>query len=202
MKLAARHRCQTRKRTSWRLGCCRCPFTSAPPDLRRRLNHDYSGALLELRVASSTPKVRTSSRRFESSPIRHAAKRGKSATAARGSFRPIRGEARPFPGAAPRERWERLEHSRALDSPAPPPQTHAACAPNTRHPESPRSPPHRRTRTAADAESHRARSSEPSLQRPQPPPPGARPRSRRRRRCPPRQTITARSPSRTATWSS
>ena len=52
----------------WRL--CRCPtsppsFTSAPPDLRRRLNHDYSGALLEQRVASSTPKVRTRSRRFD-----------------------------------------------------------------------------------------------------------------------------------------
>ena len=113
-------------------------------------------------------------------------------------------EARPFPGAAPRERWERLEHSRALDSPAPPPQTHAACAPSTRHPESPHSPPHRRTRTAADAESHAARSSEPSLQaRPQPPP-GAHPRTRLliRRRCPPRQTTTARTPSRTATWSS
>ena len=197
----------------WRL--CRCPtsppsFTSAPPDLRRRLNHDYSGALLEQRVASSTPKVRTRSRRFDP-PRRSRVGTARSVTPPNAERAPPpRGalfahpEARPFPGAAPRERWERLQHSRALDSPAPTPQTHAACAPSTRHPESPHSPPHRRTRTAADAESHAARSSEPSLQaRPQPPP-GAHPRTRLliRRRCPPRQTTTARTPSRTATWSS
>ena len=148
LKLAARHRFQTRKRTSWRLcGAQQVHHERAagpPPPPQPRLLGRSSRAAGRI----VTPKVRTRSRRFEPSPTRHAAKCGKSATAAGGSFRPSPGSSVP-----------RRRPARAVGRLAPahsttraPPKTHAACAPSTRHPESPhmptpRAPPPTRDRT-------------------------------------------------------
>ena len=220
LKLAARHRFQSSAK------CGRNLVLSRGGSAGAQQVHHHSRARRRTSAAASTTTTQalfSSSgshrllRRYEPAPVGSTHRAGAESVPPDSSRRQMRKERHrreglfsPIPRLVRSQAPPRANGGSDSNTPAhsthprAPPQTHAACAPSTRHPESPHSPPHRRTRTAADAESHAARSSEPSLQaRPQPPP-GAHPRTRLliRRRCPPRQTTTARTPSRTATWSS